>query len=102
MEKERKIIKTWTNSGKDTHQVFLTDKTALGYCEEDDVRYNWWCMHKQCLSYKVTTEFTDWSEFILNSDGVRVYLTVGEYTKYLEAMYLEDGKKQETLRQRRK
>ena len=49
-----------------------------------------------------TTEFTDQSEFMLKSDGVRVYLSCRCRMKILEAMYLEDGKKQETLRQIRK
>ncbi|KAK1396498.1 hypothetical protein POM88_006361 [Heracleum sosnowskyi] len=39
LEKERKVIKTWTNSGKDTHQVFQTDTVGLGYCEEDELRF---------------------------------------------------------------
>ncbi|KAK1393572.1 hypothetical protein POM88_012628 [Heracleum sosnowskyi] len=39
LEKERKMIKTWTNSGKDTHQVFQTDTVGLGYCEEDELRF---------------------------------------------------------------
>ncbi|KAK1378425.1 hypothetical protein POM88_025169 [Heracleum sosnowskyi] len=39
LEKERKVIKTWTNSGKDTHQVFQSDTVGLGYCEEDELRF---------------------------------------------------------------
>ncbi|KAK1355750.1 hypothetical protein POM88_049006 [Heracleum sosnowskyi] len=39
LEKERKIIKTWTNSGRDTHQVFQTDSVGLGYCENDELRF---------------------------------------------------------------
>ncbi|KAK1384661.1 hypothetical protein POM88_022396 [Heracleum sosnowskyi] len=39
LEKERKVIKTWTNSGKDTHQVFQTDTVGLGYCEKDELRF---------------------------------------------------------------
>ncbi|KAK1383847.1 hypothetical protein POM88_021582 [Heracleum sosnowskyi] len=39
LEKERKVIKTWTNSGKDTHQVFQTDTVGLGYYEEDELRF---------------------------------------------------------------
>ena len=39
LEKERKIIKTWTNSGRDTHQVFQTDSVGLGYCEKDELRF---------------------------------------------------------------
>ncbi|KAK1365855.1 hypothetical protein POM88_041416 [Heracleum sosnowskyi] len=39
LEKERKIIKTWTNSGRDTHQVFQTDAVGLGYSEEDELRF---------------------------------------------------------------
>ncbi|KAK1403934.1 hypothetical protein POM88_003539 [Heracleum sosnowskyi] len=39
LEKERKIIKTWTDSGRDTHQVFQTDSVGLGYCENDELRF---------------------------------------------------------------
>ena len=39
LEKERKMIKTWTNSGRDTHQVFQTDAVGLGYSEEDELRF---------------------------------------------------------------
>ncbi|KAK1351389.1 hypothetical protein POM88_054394 [Heracleum sosnowskyi] len=39
LEKERKIIKIWTNSGRDTHQVFQTDSVGLGYCENDELRF---------------------------------------------------------------
>ncbi|KAK1378640.1 hypothetical protein POM88_025384 [Heracleum sosnowskyi] len=39
LEKERKVIKTWTNSGKDTHQVFQTDTVGLGYNEGDELRF---------------------------------------------------------------
>jgi hypothetical protein len=39
LEKERNIIKTWTNSGRDTHQVFQTDAVGLGYSEEDELRF---------------------------------------------------------------
>ncbi|KAK1388711.1 hypothetical protein POM88_016889 [Heracleum sosnowskyi] len=39
LEKERKVIKTWTNSGNDTHQVFQTDSVGLGYCEKDELRF---------------------------------------------------------------
>ncbi|KAK1365551.1 hypothetical protein POM88_041112 [Heracleum sosnowskyi] len=38
------------------------------------------------------------SQSLLKSDGVRVYLAVGAYLKILEAIYLEDGKKQDILR----
>ena len=31
LAKERKIIKTWTNSGKDTHEVFQIYTVGLGY-----------------------------------------------------------------------
>ncbi|KAK1401859.1 hypothetical protein POM88_001464 [Heracleum sosnowskyi] len=39
LKKERKVIKTWTNSGKDTHQVLQTDTVGLGYCEKDELRF---------------------------------------------------------------
>ena len=39
LAKERKIIKTWTNSGKDTHEVFQTDTVGLGYSKEDELRF---------------------------------------------------------------
>ena len=39
LEKERKIIRTWTNSGKGTQQVFQTDTAGLGYSEEDELRF---------------------------------------------------------------
>ena len=31
LAKERKIIKTWTNAGKDTHEVFQTDTVGLSF-----------------------------------------------------------------------
>ena len=36
---EKKIIKTWTNSGKDTHQVFQADTVGLGYNKDDELRF---------------------------------------------------------------
>ena len=39
---------------------------------------------------------------LLNSDKVKVNLAVGAYMKILEAIYLEDGKKQDILIQLRK
>ena len=39
MAKERRIIKTWTNSEKDTHEVFQVDTIGLGYCDEDELRF---------------------------------------------------------------
>ena len=39
LAKERKIIKTWTNSGKDTHEVFQKDTVGLGYSKEDELRF---------------------------------------------------------------
>ena len=39
LAKERKILKTWTNSGKSTGQVFQLDKGGIGYTEEDELRF---------------------------------------------------------------
>jgi hypothetical protein len=39
LEREQNILKTWTNSGKDTNEVFQTDKVGLGYSEEDNLRF---------------------------------------------------------------
>ncbi|KAK1369610.1 hypothetical protein POM88_035702 [Heracleum sosnowskyi] len=48
---------------------------------------------------KYLSEFTlEASQSLLKSDGVRVYLVVGAYLMILEAIYLEDGKKQDILR----
>ena len=39
LAKERKVIKTWTHSGKSTGQVFQNDTGGLGYTEEDELRF---------------------------------------------------------------
>jgi hypothetical protein len=53
----------------------------------------------QCLSNRYLSEFIlEASQSLIKSDGVRVYLAVGAYLKILEAIYLEDGKKQDILR----
>ena len=53
----------------------------------------------QCLRNRYSSEFIlEASQSLIKSDGVRVYLAVGAYLKILEAIYLEDGKKQVILR----
>lgn len=39
LAKEKEIIRTWTKSGRDTNEVFQSDKGGLGYCEEDELRF---------------------------------------------------------------
>ena len=39
LAKERKVIKTWTHSGKSTCEVFQNDTGGLGYIEEDELRF---------------------------------------------------------------
>lgn len=39
LEQKNHIIKTWTDSGKDTQEVFQTDTVGLGYSEEDELRF---------------------------------------------------------------